>query len=200
MHRQSARSLPPVKKPDGRHARKARTSQAIVAALHALLEEGRVDPTAKMIADRASVAIRSIGQHFPSREHLLLALASFHAERLPKPTPPPPGTPFDRRVEQFVGNRAKALEATVTLRRAAHQVAGKSKAIGLVLTEIARRRREELRRFLGPELKSRPAWLNSAVETLCSGAAWDTLRTEQHLASAAAASVLARSLRQLLGG
>ena len=80
--------MPPLKKEDGRHARKARTAEAIISALHALLEEGLSEPTASQIAERADVAVRSIGQHFRSREQLLLALAAYHAARLPKPTPP----------------------------------------------------------------------------------------------------------------
>lgn len=169
-----------------------------MAALHSLLEEKGGEPTAKMIADRANVAVRSIGQHFPSREHLLLALAGFHAARLPKATPPAPGTSFEDRLAQFVSNRSAALEATVTLRRAAHQVAGNSKAIAFVLSEIARRRREELRRWLTDELKSKPAWLNATVETLTSGVAWDALRNEQGLSANAAAQVLSQALRYLL--
>ena len=200
MHRQSARALPSVKKLDGRHARKARTSQAIVAALHALLEEKGGEPTAKMIAQRAKVAVRSIGQHFPSREHLLLALAGFHAARLPKSVPPGPELDFEARLTEFVATRVKTLEGTVTLRRAAQRMAGDSKAVDFVLAEIARRRKEELRRWLGEELKAKPAWVANALEALASGVAWDALRNEQHLSPVAAAQVLTQALRQLLTG
>ena len=106
---------------------------------------------------------------------------------------------FDDRIATFVSNRTKVLEGTVTLRRAAHQVAGNSKAIDYVLAEIARRRREDLRRWLGDELKAQPAWMNAAIETLTSGTAWDALRNEQHLSPAAATQVLSQALHHWLG-
>ena len=68
----SAKAAQPAKI-DGRHERTKRTRAAIVGALTELLDEGRIEPTAVEIAERASVAVRSIGQHFASREELLLA-------------------------------------------------------------------------------------------------------------------------------
>ena len=170
MRRNPTRALPPVIKLDGRHARKARTREAIVNALLELLDEGHTEPTAAQIAERAKVAIRSIGQHFKSREELLLAVAGRHSARLPVPTPPSPGRSFDARLTHFVLTRSRALEASAAVRRAAQRGAGDSKAITRALAETARKRREELLASLGNELKKAPAWLVSAAEKRpCSG-------------------------------
>ena len=198
MRRNPTRALPPVAKQDGRHARKARTREAIVNALLELLDEGHTEPTAAEIAQRAKVAIRSIGQHFKSREELLLAVASRHSARLPTPTPPSPGRSFDARVSHFVMVRSRALEASAGVRRAAQRGAGDSKAITRSLAETAKRRREELVASLGAELKKAPAWLVSTAETLASGAGWDALRHEQKLSPAVAEQVIVQALKHLL--
>ena len=199
MRRNPTRAVPPVTKPDGRHARKARTREAIVNALLEMLDEGYTEPTAAEIAARAKVAIRSIGQHFKSREDLLLAVAMRHSARLPTPTPPSPGRSFDARVSHFVLVRSRTLEASAGVRRAAQRGATDSKAITRSLAETARRRREELIASLGGELKKAPPWLMSTVETLSSGAGWDVLRNEQKLSAAAAEQVIVHALKRLLG-
>ena len=197
MRRQPTRALPPVAKLDGRHARKARTREAIVNALLELLDEGHTEPTAAEIAERARVAIRSIGQHFKSREELLLAVAGRHSARLPVPTPPSPGRSFEARLSHFVSTRVKTLEASAAVRRAAQRGAGDSKAITKALAETARKRREELLASL-TELKKAPPWLVATAETLASGAAWDALRHEQKLTPAVAEQVIVQALKRLI--
>lgn len=189
--------LPPVTKIDGRHLRKVRTREAIVDALLELLDEGIPQPTAAQIAERAEVAIRSIGQHFKSRDELLLAVAARHAQRLPVPTPPSPGRTFQARLEHFVATRVRALEASAAVRRAAVRGAGDSKAIARALAETARKRREELLASI-TELKGAEPWVVATAETLSSGAAWDALRHEQRLTAAAAEQVIVAALRRLI--
>jgi len=199
MRRNPTRAVPPVTKEDGRHARKARTREAIVSALLELLDEGVSEPTAAQMAARAKVAVRSIGQHFKSREELLLAVAGRHSARLPTPTPPSPTRSFDARLAHFVSTRVRVLEASAAVRRAAQRGAGASKAITKALAETARKRRDELRASLGAELKKAPSWAASAAETMASGAAWDALRQEQRLSPAAAEQVIVQALKKLIG-
>lgn len=56
---------------DGRVARGERTREAIVAAHTALLLEGELKPTAKVIADRAGVSVRTLWANFKDLEALL---------------------------------------------------------------------------------------------------------------------------------
>ena len=55
---------------DGRVLRGERNRSAIVEALLALLEEGGAKPSAKEIAERAGVSLRSVFQHFDDMEAL----------------------------------------------------------------------------------------------------------------------------------
>ena len=66
---------------DGRHLRSERTRASIVSALLSLADQGELAPTAQQVADTAGVALRSIRQHFATREELFVAAAKEHARR-----------------------------------------------------------------------------------------------------------------------
>jgi AcrR family transcriptional regulator len=110
----------PAIREDGRHARKARTREAIVSALLSLLDEGVPEPTAAQIAERAKVAVRSIAQHFRTREQLMLAIASQHVARQPDAAKKVAAdAPFTARLEDFLKVRVQELESSRAIRRAA---------------------------------------------------------------------------------
>lgn len=186
----------PAIREDGRHARKARTRQAIVSALLELLDEGVPEPTAAQIAERADVAVRSIAQHFRTREQLMLAIASQHVARQPEPKKA--DGPPSLRLEDFVAARVQELESSRAIRRAASRAADSSEAVATALADVSKRRRAALAQVLGKELGRRPPWVKHAVETLTSGPAWDVMRNDQRLSVNAAETLLVHSLKHLL--
>jgi len=190
-------SEPP--KVDGRRERTKRTRAAIVAALTDLLDEGRLEPTAAQIAERAGVAVRSIAQHFASREELLLAVARHHTERLAH-TPVDARGPFDARLEAFVVARARSLEASVAMRRAAAVVLGRSPAVAHALEEAAKERRKETSTVFAAEIAAteEPQAVERAVALVTSGRAWDALRVEVGLGAKAAREQLGFMVRSAL--
>ena len=186
-------------KVDGRRERTKRTRAAIVTALTDLLDEGRIEPTAAQIAERAGVAIRSIAQHFASREELLLAVARHHTERLAHAPVERHGS-FEERVEAFVIARARSLEASAAMRRAAAVVLGRSPAVAHALEEAAKERRKETASLFAAEIAASgaPAAVERAVALVSSGRAWDVLRGEMELGTKAAREQLAFMLRSAL--
>jgi AcrR family transcriptional regulator len=186
-------------KVDGRRERTRRTRAAIVAALTALLDEGRIEPTAAEIARRAGVAVRSIGQHFASREQLLLAVTVHHAERLALP-PLDADAPLPVRIEQLVLRRARVLEASMAMRRAAAVVLARSPAVARALERAAKERRAETSRLFAAELAAAddPQAAERTVALVTSGRAWDALRVELGLGVKAARDQLARMLEDAL--
>src|SRR5690349_23308811 len=105
---------------DGRVARSHRTRAAIVEALVALLEEGNPQPTVEEIAARASVAPRTVFQHYPDREALFAAVSSHreaHLEALMGAIDPE--APLDERIAEVVAQRARVFEWIAAVRRAA---------------------------------------------------------------------------------
>jgi AcrR family transcriptional regulator len=135
----------PVEEPkqDGRHARAARTHQAIVSALLDLADEGELAPTAQAIATRAKVALRSIRQHFPTREELFVAAAEEHARRVAqtKPVELPAATSLGERITRFVTARSRQLEGSSALRRAAALVEPKSPTVRQSMRTLGKMRR-----------------------------------------------------------
>lgn len=186
-------------KVDGRRERSRRTRAAIVGALTALLDEGRIEPTAVDIAERAGVALRSIGQHFASREELLLAVAEHHTERL-QPEPVDAAAPFEVRLERFTHARARELEASRAMRGAAAVVQARSPSVARALELVAERRREEAAAVFAKELAATtdPRATERSLALVTSGRAWDALRVELGLGTKAAREQIAALLRSVL--
>ncbi|MCC6337841.1 MAG: TetR family transcriptional regulator [Myxococcales bacterium] len=184
---------------DGRRLRAVRTRANILDALLELLDEGHPEPTAAEIAERAGVAVRSIAQHFQTREQLLRALAEKHLARQPSPDGIDTSLPFSQRLSAFVSRRAAALEASVPMRRVARMAEGRSRAIAAAFREVGRVRRKELQDIFGAELARRQGWTLEAADGVTSGAFWDALREGQRLSDKRAREVLEATLRVLLG-
>ena len=66
----SATSSGPATDTDGRVRRGARNRDALVDALLGLLEDGIPKPTAREIAERAGVSLRTVFAHFDEVESL----------------------------------------------------------------------------------------------------------------------------------
>lgn len=183
---------------DGRRLRAVRTRARILEALLELLDEGRPEPTAAEIAERAGVALRSIAQHFNTREQLLAALAEKHMARLP-PTEPAASTgTFEERLSSFVSARTKTLEASVAIRGIGRTAEGRFEAISSAFKEVGKQRRKELQRFFSAELGAQEAWALEAADATSSGAFWDSLRQTQGLSVKRAGAVVQETLRRLL--
>ena len=183
---------------DGRRLRAVRTRARILDALLELIDEGRPEPTAAEIAARAGVALRSIAQHFNTREQLLSALAQKHLARLPHAPAAITGT-FEERLESFVSTRAKVLETSVSIRQLGRSAEGRWAAISTAFKDIGRQRRKELQRSFAPELAAREAWVLDAADAASAGSFWDALRQAQALSVKRAGVVLQETLRRLLG-
>ncbi len=188
-----------TQKVDGRRERTKRTHAAIVEALTALLDEGRIEPTAAEIAARAGVATRSVGQHFASRELLMLAVASHHQARF-TPSAIDADAPLRTRLSSFVRDRTRILEASRAMRRAAAVVADRSSAVTNALARVARQRRQESARLFAAEIarSDDPTATERTVALVTSGRAWDALRDDLGLSTKVATDQFARMLEGAL--
>src|SRR6188474_3694415 len=96
---------------DGRSARSQRTRLAVVDALLDLLRAGNPRPTAKEIAERAGVSLRSVYVHFDDLEDLFLAAAKRHVELISGMLVEVPDTgPLRSRAETMVRMRSRIWE------------------------------------------------------------------------------------------
>src|SRR5262245_37285301 len=103
---------------DGRVQRGERNRTAIVDALLSLLEEGDMSPSARDIAERAGVSLRSVFQHYDDLESLYTALIERQAGRVVLDAIDP-ALPFPERLAKFVNTRTAVYERISPVRRAA---------------------------------------------------------------------------------
>jgi TetR/AcrR family transcriptional regulator of autoinduction and epiphytic fitness len=192
-------------KQDGRHARAARTHHAIVSALLDLADEGELAPTAQAIATRAKVALRSIRQHFPTREELFVAAAEEHARRVAqaKPAELPAATSLSERISRFITSRARQLEGSSALRRAAALVEPKSPTVRQSMRSLGKIRRREVESIFAPELaelsRAERETATDALDVATNGKTWDTLRHDMSLSQTAASNVVKLLVTNVLG-
>lgn len=188
---------------DGRSARSARTRQAVVRALLDLIAEGDLRPTARRVAERAGISLRSVYVHFDDLEDLFLAAA--HEQTLlvaDLARAVRPDGPFDERVDAYTEQRCAVLEAVAPIRRAADLQEPFSPTLARLLDFARRASRDEIDSVFDRELsrfdddvrRSRLA----TIDTVTSSAAWGVLRRANGLTAAEARRAVADAIRALL--
>lgn len=167
---------------DGRTVRAERNRRAIVDAMLELLEEGDIAPTAARIATRAGTSPRTLYQHFDDMESLFAAASRRQLERvLELHGPIDVDAPLERRIELFVVQRSRILEAITPIRRSAllqeHSSfelrRSRDRFIALAQAEVGNVFALELGLVSGSERRT----LLAALDVAMSWNAWDWLRT-----------------------
>jgi TetR/AcrR family transcriptional regulator of autoinduction and epiphytic fitness len=171
---------------DGRAARSAKTRNAIADAMLDLLTEGHSRPTAKEIAERASVSVRSVYVHFDDLEDLFCVAAKRHFARIaPMLTPVPSTGSLEERAEALVHQRIRLYAKAGAVGRATRISAETSPTLARVLrdartlntNDLARVFRVELARLDAPKR----AQTLGVLDVLSSAATWQTLREQYAL-------------------
>jgi AcrR family transcriptional regulator len=166
---------------DGRVLRGELTRRRVVDALLALIDERSHRPSAREIAERAGVSLRSMYVHFEDREALFLAVAAEHARRIGELIDPiPPSAAFEERLAEWTRQHALIYEASAALRHAATIEAAGSPAIEASSANGRAFLRAWLEEVFAPELDAldpgERAWRSALAESVSSGQLWDRLR------------------------
>jgi TetR/AcrR family transcriptional regulator of autoinduction and epiphytic fitness len=176
---------------DGRVLRGERNRDAIVDALLALLAEGDPQPSARNIAQRAGVSLRTVFQHFNDIDTLYGAVAQRQVDRLwSKLDPlPAPEAPLDVRIDAVVSQRVELFETIAPVRRAAVVVNSSSPALqrGLARSEAFLRR--QIAEIFAAELAGDPDRI-AAADFAASWEAWEGLRRSSRRSVATATRVM----------
>ena len=192
------------KQRDGRTVRAERTRRALVEALLALLDEGRVRPTAAEIAERAGVSERSVFQHFPDREALLEAVAREQYERvMPTIRPVDASLPMPERVTEFVAQRCRMFERSAGVRRAALLMEPESDVVAGWLDSVRRAGAADVERVFRRELETTAAdereGLRAALIAACAWGTFESLRVHQGLSAGRTRGAMRAMVARLLG-
>ena len=188
---------------DGRTVRAERTRQALVDALLELLHEGELQPTAERIAQRAGVSERSLFQHFADREALYQAVALQQYERMaPTLEPIDVSLPLEERIDAFVEQRARLLEAITPVRRAALLLEPNSEVVSGWLQSVRRQKAREVERAFRRELEEieqpERGLILGALVSAAAWTAWESLRAHQRLSVDRARGAMRTALAALL--
>jgi AcrR family transcriptional regulator len=183
---------------DGRARRSQRSRAAIVDAVHALVGEGVVQPTAQQVAERAGVGLRSVFRHFSDMESLLAEVDQrVRAQALPLLEAEPPRGGRAERARALVAGRVRLFEQIAPYKRSGSVHRWRSAFIARNHAQLARALRADLLRAL-PELRDAPPDVVEALDAALSFETWDRMRTDQRLGRERAAAALERMVFALL--
>lgn len=188
---------------DGRSARSARTRDAVVAAFLDLLEDGTLRPTARQVADRAGVSLRSVFQHFADLESLFAEVAGRQIQRLQDLWPAPPASaPYPDRLAMFVAQRARILEAISPVRRAAVLQEPFSEVVAQRLKWVRDAAQSEVAAAFASEVGARASadrpGLLAALDVATNWGTWEALRRQHGMSQRDAERTMSRMIEAIL--
>ncbi len=193
---------PPVEA-DGRRARGLRNREAVVDAILELLSEGNNNPTAREIADRAEVSLRSVFRHFEDLDSLFLAAIERQASRTAHLYEPPPTTgDVATRINALVNRRRKLYDAIFDVRRGWMLRYYDHPSVSQILDELYQGLHAQVATLFAEDLDDldhqQRREVVDAIDAAVSFDTWAHLRSHRGLSSARAAAVARRTVTALL--
>jgi TetR/AcrR family transcriptional regulator, regulator of autoinduction and epiphytic fitness len=185
---------------DRRIVRANRTRDSVVDALLELIDEGNLRPTAREIAARAHVSLRSVYVHFDDVDALFHAAAIRHDERLDAVRGDLVTTgSFDERLEAFVDRRARVYELSRNVGHAAVLLEPFSPAMHSILDQARHISWGELEVVFAAELGEDGDGRRCAIlDVLTNVRSWDALRTHHGLTVDEAKAAVREAVRSFL--
>ena len=176
---------------DGRRQRSARSREALIKASLELIDQGLLVPTAKQIADKAGVGLRSFFRHFDDMETLFAAVDAHARDNFISLFLPGEGHgPIAQRIEAFLDSQAEAYERLNNIILSTQAQLWRSPT----LRQSYARDQNELRDIIVswfPELKGQPPALIEGLDALASFDMWHRLRHHQKLGVRESKDILA---------
>jgi TetR/AcrR family transcriptional regulator, regulator of autoinduction and epiphytic fitness len=171
---------------DGRTARSAKTRDAIADAMLDLLTEGMLRPTAKAIAERADVSVRSVYVHFDDLEDLFCVAADRHFARIaPMLTPVSATGSLAERAHALARQRVRLYAKVGAVGRATRLHAESSPTLARIVRDARAISRSDLERVFARELRelddTARASTVAVLDVLTGADAWRTLREYHEL-------------------
>jgi TetR/AcrR family transcriptional regulator of autoinduction and epiphytic fitness len=188
---------------DGRWLRSVRTRAAIIDGWIDLVVEGDLSPTAKGVADRASIGLRTVFQHFTDMHALQIAACEEFVARLrPLAVEVPTDITLMERISMMASNRAMLFDACTPVRRACDRQSFVSAAIAQMVERWETVGSLDVFRVFEEELSRVPAGHRRAVrygvDAMLSWGTWHSLRAHRGLDANEARIVVINGVAQML--
>ncbi|MGA7758941.1 MAG: TetR/AcrR family transcriptional regulator [Ilumatobacteraceae bacterium] len=165
---------------DGRRARRERGRAAVIDAMFQLLQEGKVPPTADLVAERSGVSVASIFRYFDGIDDLQLQTLQRFRERFEPLLHTDTTGDLTARIGSFVGSRldlyerAGAIMAVGRLRALEHEPLVAASA--QMRSTLAGQVRLTFATETAGSTPGRAADLVAVVDALTSLESWDVMR------------------------
>lgn len=185
---------------DGRTARGERTRTAIADALYELLREGNGDTSARAIAERAGVSLRSVFQHFDDVEAVHAEVVERQASAIrPYLAPIDPSVPLIERIDRLVTARDEMYAIVAPVRRSlnTHRAARTSQLVRNNLSRLQRAQRDQISTTFPAEIAGDERLLVQ-IDVCLSFESWDQFTSQHGLSRPAARGHLAGLVQSLL--
>jgi AcrR family transcriptional regulator len=183
---------------DGRVRRGARNREAIVRALFELIGEGRIQPTAEQVAERAGVRVRTVFRHFDDMAGLNAELVRLLRDEMKPLFETTHEGDATQRAHALVASRASAYERIAPYKRAADAQRWRRGYLQdgheWLVRELRRTNLDVL-----PELRDAPVEVQAAFELVVSYEAWQRLRVDQRLGFERARAAMEHAALAVLG-
>jgi AcrR family transcriptional regulator len=168
---------------DGRAARSAKTRNAIADALIDLLADGQVRPTAKEIAERAGVSVRSVYVHFDDLEGLYCVAATRYFARIaPMLAPVSADGTIEERAASLARQRVNLYSRSGAIGRATRLHAEVSPTLERIVRDGRNHSRADLERVFARELEPLAAAdrhrVVAMLDVLSGPETWETLHVQ----------------------
>ena len=178
---------------DGRALRSERSRRKIVEALFQLVGEGNPMPTARQVAERADLGIRTVFRHFADMDSLFEEMAARLREDVKESLQAEiPKSSRAERLEDLLERRCQFYERISPYWKATEAQRSRSAFLTETHQSEAPKLRANLFAWL-PEFRSLPAELTDALEMTMSPEAWHRLRIEQRLSVRRATAAMRRA-------
>lgn len=201
--RRKVRTPDPADEVDGRKVRGMRNRDAVVDAILSLLGDGNLNPTAREIADRANVSLRSVFRHFEDLDSLFLAAIERQAKRTAHLYEPPVSVGTrEVRTNSLVARRRKLYETIFDVRRGWMLRYYDQPRVSAILDELYRAMYSQVVALYSQDLE-RLSTLErrdvfDAIDAATSFDAWAHMRSHRGLSPTRSAAVVKRTVLTLL--
>ena len=189
---------------DGRTARRERNRVSMVDAMLELFREGNLAPSSDQIAERSGLSPRSLFRYFEDLEDLVQVAIARQQQRIAPflVVEVSVGASFGERVESFVTQRLRLLDAMGAVAQVARLRAPFQPSVRTQLGQIRAHLRRQIETLFAPELgqlgSDGATTALAALDVVFSFEAHRLMRDDQQLSPAQCASVLSDALVRLL--
>ena len=176
---------------DGRRQRSARSREALIKASLELIDQGLLVPTAKQIADKAGVGIRSFFRHFDDMEALFAAADAHARDNVMNLFPRGHGHgDVAERIPAFLDNQAEAYERLRNIILSTQAQLWRSPTLRQSYARDQAKLRDIIVSWF-PELAGQAPALIEGLDALASFDMWHRLRHHQKLGVRESKDILA---------